>query len=342
MKKVIAYIMVAILSLSMLGCGDNKSVKDSEEYQKLQQEYDKLKEEKSKNEESSETDQTVEENKDALKDMEQESNLPVKNIKQGDIIKLGSYKQDGAAVGVKEHIEWIVLSVDEAEGKALLLSKYVLNAMRYNESSDLDVRFPGWRDDNEKVSVTWQDCTLRTWLNEDFYNEAFNTDEKTCIEKSLLKNPDNPKYGTKGGNDTEDKVFLLSIEDVVNPKYGFSEEYSNNDEKRRCTASLSCASGMGEIRKVWTLSKNYVDKYGSQYGFDESEIGNCCWWLRSPGFDGYHSCAVDPAGRVIYLADEVGKSGMVNNDDWGIRPSVYINVNIYNKLDYAKDTSADK
>ena len=63
----------------------------------------------------------------------------------------------------------------------------------------------------EWTDVTWETCTLRTWLNEDFYTTAFSKKERGYIAETLVKNEDNPEYGTVGGNDTRDKVFLLSI-----------------------------------------------------------------------------------------------------------------------------------
>lgn len=93
-------------------------------------------------------------------------------------------------------IEWLVLARDG--NKALLISRYGLDAQKYNTIN---------------TGVTWEKCTLRTWLNNAFYNKAFNSAEQTAI---LITNVDNSKnqcysgWSTSGGNNTQDKVFLLS------------------------------------------------------------------------------------------------------------------------------------
>ena len=113
------------------------------------------------------------------------------DYKIGETIEFGNYPQDKD--GTEKPIEWIVM---KKEGnQVLLLSKYVLDAKSYNE---------GWGD------VTWETSDIRQWLNNEFYTTAFNKSEKAKIQTSLIKNEDNSEYGTSGGNDTEDKVFLLS------------------------------------------------------------------------------------------------------------------------------------
>ena len=69
--------------------------------------------------------------------------------------------------------------------------------------------------------ITWEECELRQYLNEQFYNETFSADEKKRIIETMVVNNDNPDYGTYGGNDTYDKIFLLSIEEA--------KKYVDND-----------------------------------------------------------------------------------------------------------------
>ena len=111
--------------------------------------------------------------------------------KIGEAIEFGNYPQDKD--GTEKPIEWIVM---KNEGnQVLLLSKYVLDAKPYYE---------------EVEEVTWETSDIRQWLNNEFYTTAFNKAEKAKIQTSLIKNEDNSENGTSGGNDTEDKVFLLS------------------------------------------------------------------------------------------------------------------------------------
>ena len=55
-----------------------------------------------------------------------------------------------------------------------------------------------WRD---SVDITWHDCDLRKWLNNEFYNTAFNATEKEFIKTTHCA--DNGEVSP----DTEDKVF---------------------------------------------------------------------------------------------------------------------------------------
>ncbi|MFR5617477.1 MAG: DUF6273 domain-containing protein [Clostridium sp.] len=63
----------------------------------------------------------------------------------------------------------------------------------------------------EHTSVTWATCTLRTWLNDTFLNTAFKSAEQAAIKNTIVVNEDHPSCGTEGGENTNDKVYLLSI-----------------------------------------------------------------------------------------------------------------------------------
>ena len=89
---------------------------------------------------------------------------PYVDVQVGDIIEFGSYEQDNDLSNGPEPIEWRVLEV--SDGSALIVSEYALDARAYNK---------GW------ASVTWAECTLRGWLNGEFYATAFNEEEKGRI-----------------------------------------------------------------------------------------------------------------------------------------------------------------
>ena len=221
--------------------------------------------------------------------------------KTGDYITFGAYEQDNNLKNGKEPIEWLVLS---NTGKELyVVSKYALDCKPYNEIS---------------VAMTWENCTLRKWLNEDFYKAAFSTAEQSVIKTTTVKNDDNPEHGTDGGNDTKDKVFLPSIADMVNTDYGFIEYYYYDDEEkmisRRC-APTAYAEAQG-------VPEGYYNK--TTAGDDA-----CSWWLRSPGagagLEDYYAALVDSSGYV----DTGGVEGCcVNIDDAciGLRPALVINL----------------
>ena len=104
-------------------------------------------------------------------------------------------------------IEWLVL--DKKGNKTLVISKDILFQEKYNDAYS---------------DVTWETCTLRSYLNNSFRNLAFTEEEKKLIAKSTIENPDNK--GTEGGNDTEDYIFLLSIDEV--------NKYFKTDKDRAC------------------------------------------------------------------------------------------------------------
>ena len=114
-----------------------------------------------------------------------------------EIVYFGSYEQDHKAENGKELLEWIVL---EREGdKALLLSRYGLEMLPYNTTDE---------------AVTWETCSLRKWLNEEFLNTAFSKEEQKRIQLTKVKNKDNDYnfFPVKGGRSTEDAVFLMSCD----------------------------------------------------------------------------------------------------------------------------------
>ena len=84
----------------------------------------------------------------------------------GDMVFFGHYEQDNDLTNGKEAIEWQVVDVQD-DGSYILVSRYALDEKKFNE---------------EYVDVTWKTSTLRKWLNEDFFNTAFSTQEQTVIE----------------------------------------------------------------------------------------------------------------------------------------------------------------
>lgn len=195
------------------------------------------------------------------------------DYKIGETIEFGNYPQDKD--GTEKPIEWIVM---KNEGnQILLLSKYVLDAKPYNKE---------WED----VTVTWETSDIRKWLNNEFYTTAFNKTEKAKIQTSLIKNEDNSEYGTSGGNDTEDKVFLLSEKEA--------ETLFSNDEEKIAKAT------------------EYAEK-SVVYGNEEKAV---LWWLRSPGGYSENAAVVDRYGWV----DRYGF--IVNINDGGVRPALYLNL----------------
>ncbi len=122
----------------------------------------------------------------------------LKNAQAGDLISFRLYEQDGDPENGGEPILWRVIRKDS--GRILLLSEYVLAEKPYHEALE---------------EITWARCSLRAWANGAFLESAFSGPERLLIVNALLKNGDNPVSGAKGGPDTSDRIFLLSIDDLM-------------------------------------------------------------------------------------------------------------------------------
>ena len=194
----------------------------------------------------------------------------IKSPRVGDYVNYGSYEQDNNTANGKEPIEWRVLDVKD--GKALLISKYALDAKAYEESGK---------------PITWETCTLRQWLNSDFLNEAFSDKEQSAIETATVNVSANREYySTDPGNDTQDKVFLLSLDEA--------KEYITKYDDRACVPT-DYAIGKGA----------------------ETTGGNCRWWLRTLSLHcQYAAFSVNYDGTFL---DEY-----VNHGDVSVRPAIWI------------------
>ena len=244
-------------------------------------------------------------------DSESSTISPYASVQVGDHITLGTYEQDNDTSNGAENISWEVLAVED--GKALIISDYGLALKPYHDKDE---------------EITWEDCTLRSWLNDEFYEGAFNVDEQKYIILSDLENKDNPAYGTEGGNATRDKVFLLSLDEIIEyydiDESDFYAHHGQTDSYSKLLVPFSSAAleeyhmSMLEINseEYW---KNYLGYMQKNYINDEGEV--CCrWHLRSPGFYSYDSAIVDYYGCVDY------EGYYVYSECICIRPAMWINL----------------
>ena len=94
-------------------------------------------------------------------------------------------------------LDWYVL--EEQEGKMLVVSKNVLEARAYHAAGG---------------AITWENSEMRAYLNSEFIEKTFSAQEQAKIIETTITNPSNSQYGIVGGNDTSDKVFLLSLNET--------------------------------------------------------------------------------------------------------------------------------
>ena len=165
------------------------------------------------------------------------SNPVVKaDVTTWDCVTFGNYWQedtngDGKVdqTDEKQPIKWRVLSVDGDD--AFLLADQNLDCQPYN---------------TDDAAVTWENCSLRKWLNQDFLNAAFSEGEQNAILETEVVNEDNPQFKTEGGNNTKDKVYLLSISEVISEDYGFLKNdmftYSRTREAMNTEYAVTCGA----------------------------------------------------------------------------------------------------
>ena len=192
----------------------------------------------------------------------------------GDYLIYGTYEQDNNTSNGKEDIEWQILAKEE--NRIFLISRYALDCQQYN---------------SENVNVTWETCSLRSWLNSTFYDDAFSDAEKTCIATSIVTADPNLRYSTTNqGNDTEDKIFLMSIKEV-------SKYLSSNVNMQ--SKATEYAYGIGAYR---------------------SDNGNCRWWLRTSGHNSSLTLVINSDGYCDYAGVNV------DDRDGAVRPALWINL----------------
>lgn len=205
------------------------------------------------------------------------------SVRTGDILRFGHYEQDGLRSNGTEEIEWLVLDVQD--GKALLLSHYALDSQPYNMTYG---------------SVTWEDCTLRNWLNSTFLETAFTEEERASIMLTEADNgsaQNNHDWSVKGCKNTDDRVFLLS--------YADTDRYFDAPSACICTPTNYAISMGADVRTL-----------------DDGITEAGWWWLRSPGETSTQASFVNFDGTRY--------TNRVGNGYLSVRPALWIDLEKWN------------
>ena len=171
-----------------------------------------------------------------------ENTNPFINAHKGDIIAFGDYNKNN---------EWVVL--ERQEKKILVISKYAICQKAYN--------------DVEK-ETNWEDCSLRKWLNETYYNSTFSLSEQVLIKSTFVENLHT--------NSTIDKIFLLSSSEV--------REYFTNDSERNVTLSDGTpvcwwlrTTGITDMDAVMVKTDGYIETEGQVVYNKELGVRPAMW-----------------------------------------------------------------
>ena len=193
---------------------------------------------------------------------------------EGREVSFGRYEQDGDTDNGPEEIRWTVL--DREGDHVLLLSEYCLDVRAFNEGGG---------------DTTWEQSTIRSWLNSSFMDTAFTSEEQKAILKTEVDNSQAEGYSEKtvGGNNTEDQVFLLSYKEAF-------EDYFGSDQARRCSPTA-----YADQMPIYTYS------------------GDCGWWLRSPSY-------MQEAVVYVRYDGSIETNWGASYPYIGIRPALWINL----------------
>lgn len=236
----------------------------------------------------------------AIQRVSNDSNDSAGNIGggQADNVYFGTYRQssDGRGGYNIDPVKWRVLA--NANGQLFLLADQNLDVFQYH---------------TEKESVTWERSTMRSWLNgygassnaggdngtdytsDNFLGSAFSDKEQAAIVETTVVNDDNKDedIGTngEGGNDTTDRIFLLSLAEVYNRSYF--------PDYRLFSTNTAYVAGGGKLDS-------------GMYGVDKNDW----WWLRSPGFDNTRAAFIEWED-----GSPVADGNPVNNKNTAVRPA---------------------
>ena len=185
---------------------------------------------------------------------------------------------------------WRILDIKNNE--ALIITEYIIEQGRYHKA---------YKD------ITWAECSLREYLNGEFYDRFCEADRAKIIPV-INKNLDNHWYGTKGGVDTEDKIFLLSLEEVACKYFGDSS------------------------------SKLYSPKKNQRYWFERKDENNSkriarlegvewttWWWIRTPGRFSVKAVYIHGDGNIGIQGNNIHKGNISEGGcKGGIRPALWL------------------
>jgi hypothetical protein len=204
-------------------------------------------------------------------------------MQAGDKIAFGGY-------------DWGVL--DAYDNKALIITDHIIDWRPYHD---------------EYVGITWADCALRKYLNGEFYNH-FNDTDRVKIVPVTNKNPGNLWYDTDGGEDTQDNVFLLSLEEATCRYFGDSGTLYHNPCKNQ---------------RYWFQRKDENNFKRKARGLPR--FWYAWWWLRTPGRNNVKAVYIHGDGCIGIQGNNILKGNIDEGEHeggkgGGVRPALWLSM----------------
>ena len=192
-------------------------------------------------------------------------------------------------------------------GRALIITDRLIDTRRYHHTME---------------AVTWETSEIRRWLNGEFI-ARFSPSDQARIAQTYVVNNNNPwdfsdwwggHVSTPGGRNTWDRIFLLSIDEVLQ-HFGDSGLVARGAAMGASARDSDATQGLSSFR--------IVDQFnGARIERDLQGSASSWWWLRSPGSDPYHAAIIDIDGSLTMsggtaFREEVGYGG-------GVRPALWL------------------
>ncbi len=215
---------------------------------------------------------------------------PHRSAKPGDNVVLGTYphRADGAD---QTPIKWRVLRNSGTE--LFVLSEYIVDCRRYH---------------GEQADISWHGSDLRKWLNDEFYNAAFDDAEKRIIRTSLCAD------NGEGSPDTEDNVFVLSVPEAKQLTDKLAQAPCR--VRRRAIGTDYSKRKTNDGCKLYVYDKQVQDDYVIENG---EPMGCSWWWLRTQP---------DRSPRAYFIGprSSIRSYGRVDLACYGVRPAIKIDL----------------
>ena len=234
-----------------------------------------------------------------------ENVMPLASVAEEEIIPVSLENEDEAiyvySVAVDDIIElggyeWRIIALKGVQ--ALIVSEKVLFKMPYQTAPE------GY--EFVTLPITWEECELRQYLNGEFYDTNFSAEEKELISETKLLNNDNPWNATAGGNDTLDKVFLLSLDEIL-------EYYGDSGEIENWHGYETFMNDQFNEKRITTTLDDQVS----------------WWWTRSPGAYWYQCDTFHIVAASIMANGGLGIQGeYVTNQYGGVRPAMWLTLRL--------------